>query len=102
MISNQNNTGFSKWPVPLSAIGIILVTAATFLHYSNAHSQAEPGGYLAFALGALAVGLLVTLGSYLSRSKPIRSLFAAILSGAFASIVFVLVFLAILVRSFGS
>jgi hypothetical protein len=102
VISNPNKTGFAKWPVPLSAIGIILVTAATFLHYSNAHSQAEPGGYLAFALGALAIGLLVTLGSYFSRPKSMRSSFAATLAGVFASIVFVLVFLAILVRNFGS
>jgi hypothetical protein len=100
--NNPNKTGFSKWSVPLSAIGSIIVAAATFLHYANAHRQTKPGGYFALALGALTVGLLVTLGSYFNRPKPMRSRVAAILSGVFASIVFVLILLATLVWSFGS
>ena len=102
MSDNPNKTGFSKWPVRLSAIGSIIVIATTFLHYANAHRQTKPGGYSAVILGAMAVGLLVTLGSYFNRPKPMRSRFAATLSGVFASIVFVLVLFATLVRSFGS
>ena len=102
MSGNPGNAGFSKWSTPLSVIGSIIVAAATFSHYANAHRQTEPGGYFALALGALAVGLLVTIGSYFNRQKPMRSRFAATLSGVFASIVFVLVLLATLVRSFGS
>jgi hypothetical protein len=89
--NNPNKTGFSKWSVPLSAIGSIIVTAATFLHYANAHRQTKPGGYFAMVLGALAVGLLAALGSYFNRPRPMRSGVAATLSGVFASIVFVLV-----------
>jgi hypothetical protein len=99
---NPGNAGFSKWSTPLSVIGSVIVAAATFSHYANAHRQEKPGGYLAIVLGAFFVGLLVTIGSYFNRPKPVRSRISAILSGGCASIVFVSVFLVTLVWSFGS
>ena len=91
-----------QWPVPLAAIGTIIVTAATFWRYALDHHEGLPGGYLPIAIGTLLVGLLVALCSYFARPTPLRRAFPAIASGVVASIAFMIVLLATLIASFGS
>lgn len=70
----------ARWYVLLAAIGSVVITCATLLHYINAFRTGEPAGYLPLALGALATGLLVAMFSRLAAPRS-TSMFSVIIGG---------------------
>ena len=75
------------------------MTAVTFWQYALAHREGQPGGYLPIAIGAVLVGFLTMLCSYLTKPHNPST---AIVSGVISTIAFAVVMLGALISCFGS
>lgn len=91
-----------SWPVPLTAIGSVLITTATLVQYIQTHRAGQSGGYLPIVFGAFAFGLLVAGCDYFAKPKAARSAHTSSVIGTLASAAFFAVVLAALIWSFGS
>lgn len=88
--------------VLIAALGSATATTLTLLHYAQSHRDSAPGGYLAWILGALAVGLLCGACSHWVAPLERRSGSMAMAIGALGAILTALLLFAAVVWSYGS
>jgi hypothetical protein len=98
-------TGIHKSSVLLpavAAVGGIIVFAATFFAYANAHATVAPASYAPFLLGSSCFAALVGLVTYAASLNGAGRLWQSVVAALVAGVSFVLSLLFVLVNTFGS